>query len=66
MNIDECIVATARFDQNDPKLHGFQKLQFQEKDEIVIVSCSIENSYLLFGFRLKTQKEYYYRENIEV
>ena len=66
MNIDECIIVTACFSQSEPTLFGFHKLQFSEKDEIVIVSCSIENSYLLFGFRLKTQKEYYYRDSIEV
>ena len=46
MNIDECVAVTARFNQTDPTLHGFQKLQFSENDEIVLVSSSIENTYL--------------------
>ena len=41
-------------------------MQFSEKDDIVIVSCSVENSYHLFGFKLKTLKDNYYLENIEV
>lgn len=45
---------------------GYQKLQFNEGEDIVIVSCSVENSYHLFGFKLKTLKENYYLENIEV
>ena len=55
VNIDECIIVTARFNQTDPIQYGhhnYHKLQFSENDKIVIVSCSIENSYLLFGFRL--------------
>jgi len=46
VNIDECPTVIARFNQTDPNLHGFHKLQFSENDEIVLVSCSIENSYL--------------------
>jgi hypothetical protein len=46
VNIDECVTVKARFNQTDETLHGFQKLQFSENDEIVLVSCSIENSYL--------------------
>jgi hypothetical protein len=41
-------------------------MQFNEKDEIVLVSCSVENSYQMFGFKLQTLKENYYLENIEV
>lgn len=66
INFESCIVAQARFNQTDNSLIGYQKMQFNEKDEIVLVSCSVENSYQMFGFKLQTLKENYYLENIEV
>ena len=30
---------------------GYNKLEFEEKESIVIISASVENTYLLFGFK---------------
>ena len=48
---DGRVVAKTRFNQVSTFAGGYKKMTFVEGDVVVIISASVENSYLLFGFK---------------
>jgi hypothetical protein len=48
---DGRLVAESSFRQDQSEIGNFTKMSFEKGIAIVIVSASVENSYLLFGFK---------------
>ena len=48
---DGRVVAKTRFNQMSTFACGYKKMTFVEGDVVVIINASVENSYLLFGFK---------------
>ncbi|CDW84035.1 UNKNOWN [Stylonychia lemnae] len=49
--VDGRLIAVANFQQQESVFHGYSKLGFEKNEAIVLVSASLDNSYLIFGFK---------------
>lgn len=48
---DGRLVAVSNFNQIQSVFNGYKKLAYEPGETLIIVSASIDNSYLLFGFK---------------
>ena len=55
MPVDGRLVMKATFSQNHTEYGKYKRLQFKEGEAIVVVSASLDNTYLLFGYKETTQ-----------
>lgn len=49
--VDGRLVARASYSQEPTLYAGYKRLKFEKDTAVVIVSASVDNSYLLFGYK---------------
>lgn len=54
VKIEGAVCVKSRFKQDVENYGNYSKLMFEEGEILMLVSCSIDNSYTLFGFKLDT------------
>lgn len=48
---DGCLTAISLYTSQEGSFSGYPKLKLEPNDNVVIVSASVENTYLLFGYK---------------